>query len=59
MFGSRLNLPDAVVVTKPDLSFWHTKVEVVVAHPPVLKGTDGLLDDRLPDIRARDGVTRS
>jgi hypothetical protein len=53
MFGSRLDVPDAVVVTKPDSSLWHTEgvaVVVVVAHPPVLNGTDGLLDHRLPDI---------
>lgn len=57
MFCSRLNLPDAVVITQPNLSLRHSKVEVVVAHPPVLEGTNGLLDDRLADIRSRDGVT--
>ena len=31
-------------------------VEMVVADSPVLEGIDDLLDDRLADVRARDGL---
>jgi len=50
MFGSRLKGTDPIVIPEADLSLWDVLVEVVVAHAPGLKGTDGLLDDRPSNI---------
>jgi hypothetical protein len=53
------DLPDAVVIPQSNLCLGDPEVEVVVTHPPVLKGADCLLDDGLANVRAGDGATRS